>query len=321
VISMKITPAILFAIAPGARPEYVDAIVKYWPMFADQYGLTDADVPHSLAHIAAETGGFNSLEENLTYTTTKRLRQVWPSRFKTDAAAAPYVRNPQKLANLVYGGRLGNTGPNDGWLYRGSGAKQTTGKTNYAAVERATGIPAVTHPELLRAFPAALESALVYWRDTKLSRIVAAGGDVVATLTKAIQGGTGSLADRRTYTMRALKACEYAPVLNPAGPRTEASSNMLRKGSTGQRVINLQTMLKSLGFAVGRVDGVFGGATEDAVKLFQRQHGLVADGVAGPATYAMLEHGNAEPARDPKPLPGPSGLDKFLTWIAGFFGK
>jgi len=319
---MKITPAILFAIAPGARSEYVDAIVKYWPDFQKQYGLTDADVPHSLAHIAAETGGFNSLEENLTYTSTKRLRQVWPSRFKTDAAAAPYVRNPQKLANLVYGGRLGNTGPNDGWLYRGSGCKQTTGKTNFAAVERATGIPAVAHPELLRAFPAALESAMVYWRDNRLSRIVAAGGDVAAKLTKAIQGGTGGLADRRTYTTRALAAVSGAMGVptKPADP-VAVASKMLRKGSTGQRIINLQTMLKSLGFNVGNVDGIFGGATEYAVKLFQRQHGLVVDGVAGPTTYAMLEHGNAEPARDPAPLHEPSGLDKFMTWIAGFFGK
>lgn len=326
---MKITPAILYAIAPSAKPEYVDDIVKYWPEFQTQYGLTDADVPHSLAHIAAETGGFNRLEESLFYTTTARLRKVWPSRFKSDEAAAPYVRQPEKLANFVYGGRLGNTGPNDGWLYRGSGAKHTTGKTNYAAVERATGIPAVTHPQLLRAFPAALESAFVYWRDTRLSKIVAAGGDVVAKLTKAIQGGTGGLADRRTYTRRALKAVDAigAPLIPTDDNRAVAgakalavSSQMLRKGSDGNRVIRLQTNLKALGYNPGNIDGVYGDGTEDAVKLFQAQHGLVADGVAGPKTFDMLQFGNAEPARDPA-LREPSGLDKFIAWIVGLFRK
>lgn len=318
---MKLTPAILYAIAPAARPEYIAAMVDLWPKLQAKYGLTDADVPHSLAHMAAETGGFNWLEENLYYTTTKRLRQVWPSRFKSDAAATPYVRAPEKLANLVYGGRMGNTAPNDGWLYRGSGCKQTTGKTNFKAVQSATGIPCVTAPYLLRSFPAALESAFVYWRDNRLSKIVAAGGDVVAKLTKAIQGGTGGLADRRTYTARALKAVagkiDYTGVPVDKTPAA-ASSKMLRRGSIGNHVEALQMHLKAYGYDPGKVDGVFGDGTEDAVKLFQAQHGLVVDGVAGPATLNMLQFGNAEQA---KPLREPSGLDNFIMWIVGLFRK
>lgn len=323
---MKITPAMIYAIAPAARPEYVADMVRFWPDLQAKYKMTDADVPHSLAHIAAETGGFNRLEESLFYTTTKRLRQVWPSRFKSDAAAAPYVRQPEKLANLVYGGRLGNVAPNDGWLYRGSGCKQTTGKTNFAAVQTATAIPCVAAPHLLRAFPAALESAFVYWRDNRLSRIVAAGGDVVAKLTKAIQGGTGGLADRRTYTARALKAVGAGPMPTSLDkvdlpPIIAASSKMLRNGMPyDPRVEALQTALKSLGYDPGNIDGIFGDGTEDAVRLFQSQHGLVVDGVAGPKTLNMLQFGNAEPARNPK-LREPSGLDKFLLWLASLFGK
>ena len=92
-----------------------------------------------LTHLAAilaeahhETGGqMQPVSENLNYS-AKRLTEVWPSRFPTLAAAAPYANNPRKLANKVYGGRLGNTGDEDGWLYRGRGLAQITGKANYA---------------------------------------------------------------------------------------------------------------------------------------------------------------------------------------------
>lgn len=87
---------------------------------------------YALATAHHETGGtFGPVTENLTYTTTSRLRQVWSKRFPTDASAAPYVRNPTGLANLVYGGRLGNTEPGDGYKYRGRGLAQITGKANY----------------------------------------------------------------------------------------------------------------------------------------------------------------------------------------------
>lgn len=85
--------------------------------------------------------------ENLNYTSASRIRAVWPTRFKTAADAQPYVKNPQKLANLVYGGRLGNTGPNDGWTYRGRGHIQTTGKVNYDKLSKIVGVDLVKYPD------------------------------------------------------------------------------------------------------------------------------------------------------------------------------
>ncbi|MBD9650148.1 chitinase [Ensifer sp. ENS09] len=68
--------------------------------------------------------------EHLNYS-AERLTEVWPTRFPTVASAKPFARNPRKLANKVYGARLGNTAPDDGWLYGGRGLPQITGKENY----------------------------------------------------------------------------------------------------------------------------------------------------------------------------------------------
>jgi N-acetylmuramoyl-L-alanine amidase len=59
-------------------------------------------------------------------------------------------------------------------------------------------------------------------------------------------------------------------------------------GSRGQEVTNIQSRLKSWGYYNGSVDGVYGSQTAEAVKSFQRKHGLTVDGIAGPATLAKI---------------------------------
>ncbi|MBD9636074.1 hypothetical protein IB277_07175 [Ensifer sp. ENS07] len=111
-----------------AQVQGIDAIL-------DEAERQGTPLPHLAAILAEahhETGGqFQPVAENLNYS-AKRLTEVWPSRFPTLAAATPYAGNPRRLANKVYGGRLGNTGSDDGWLYRGRGLAQITGKANYA---------------------------------------------------------------------------------------------------------------------------------------------------------------------------------------------
>lgn len=97
-------------------------------------GLPAEHLAYILATAYHESGhDMVSKRENLTYTSAARIRQVWPSRFATAAAAQPYVRNPEKLANFVYGNRddLGNIHKGDGWKYRGAGLVQITGRANF----------------------------------------------------------------------------------------------------------------------------------------------------------------------------------------------
>ena len=65
-----------------------------------------------------------------------------------------------------------------------------------------------------------------------------------------------------------------------------AYADLYKRGSSGQRVTEIQTRLKNWGYYDGGIDGVYGSRTEAAVRWFQRQNGLSADGQAGPQTLA-----------------------------------
>lgn len=66
---------------------------------------------------------------------------------------------------------------------------------------------------------------------------------------------------------------------------------VLRRGSEGREVEQLQRLLAEKGFRPGRIDGRFGPATEAAVLAFQLANGLLADGVVGPLTWRALDPG------------------------------
>ena len=61
-----------------------------------------------------------------------------------------------------------------------------------------------------------------------------------------------------------------------------------RQGSTGETVRTIQTKLQRWGYYDGEIDGIFGSATAEAVRYFQRKNGLAVDGVVGPATLKAL---------------------------------
>ena len=169
------------------------------------YKMTPVRAAHFFAQTAHETGGFKAFGENLNYN-AKGLRGVFPKYFPTDAVAKQYERNPQKIANKVYGGRMGN-GPEssgDGWLYRGRGSLQLTGKDNYAAFAKFCGRPDVlSNPDIV-ATELAFESAMFFFERNKLWDICDKGVSdaTILALTKKINGGTHGLADRSEKTKK-----------------------------------------------------------------------------------------------------------------------
>jgi putative chitinase len=148
-----------------------------------------------------ESGGFKTLQENLNYS-AKGLHATWPSRFASEADAQPFHRNPEKIANKVYSGRMGNTDEGDGWKYRGRGLIQLTGKDNYRSASDALGVDFVANPDLVLSKEYAALTAAWYWNKRGLNK--EADAKDFTGMTKKINGGTIGLADRVAHINTAL---------------------------------------------------------------------------------------------------------------------
>ena len=142
-----------------------------------------------------ESSNFKVLQENLNYS-AKGLMATWPSRFHEIDVAEKYERNPEMIANKVYGGRadLGNTEDGDGWRFSGKGLIQLTGRANVTACGNAIGKPLAEHPELLLEPENAAMSAGWFWNRKQLNLL--ADNEDWTTITKRINGGVIGLQDR-----------------------------------------------------------------------------------------------------------------------------
>lgn len=185
------------------------AVASVWaPIFAQvidaqTFSKGEDEVPDFLSQILHESDLLEQLEEDLYYVTPGRLMTVWPRRFLSPADGRSYLRNPEALANKVYGGRMGNTQPGDGWRNRGSGLIQITGADNLRAVQKVTGIPVYDNPELLRKpTPEALRVVIAWWEGNVPD--VAMGN--VRKVTRAVNGGTTGLEDRIALADKASEA-------------------------------------------------------------------------------------------------------------------
>lgn len=244
-----------------------------------------------IAQCAHESNNFTVLEENLHYR-AETLDKVFPKYFiKAGRKAADYAKQPEKIANIVYGGRMGNTQPGDGYLFRGRGVIQLTGRDNYTNFGSTLNKSAEQVVEYVQTKQGAIESACWFWNSRNINK-AADAGDIVA-MTKLINGGTIGLEDRKKHYEHALavltgKAVHHAPAAPVAAAPSAApavsapATRALKVGSRGAQVKKLQ---EALGL---EADGAFGPGTEAALKTWQAANGLEADGIAGPATLTKL---------------------------------
>ena len=151
-----------------------------------------------LAQCAHESSGFSTLVESLHYSAAA-LATTWPDRF-TAAEAVEFAYDDIRIAERVYGGRMGNApeGVGDGWRYRGRGLIQITGRANYAKCGRALELDLEGQPELLEQLGPAALSAAWFWAEEALCNALADAGKF-QSITLRINGGINGMADRLTW--------------------------------------------------------------------------------------------------------------------------
>ena len=154
-----------------------------------------------IGQCAHESGNFRVLEENLHYSAAALMR-VWSSRFPDMDTAEKYANNPEKIANKVYGGRMGNVEDGDGWKYHGRGLIQLTGKDNYANCGSGLGVDLIDNPDMLITPEYAALSAGWFWHKRGLNSL--ADTQDLETMTKRINGGLLGLDDRKAKIAKAL---------------------------------------------------------------------------------------------------------------------
>jgi putative chitinase len=218
---MQVTSVVLRAL--GVRADLADAWASPIATACARHGIdTRLRLAAFLANVLHETGHLTSVVESLNYT-PERLMQVWPTHFGQENAyrlgrTAEHVADQHMIAELAYGGRLGNGAPGtgDGYLYRGRGLIQLTGRANYQAFANKTGIPLSDLPALLQMPAGAAESAATYWEVT-VCNIVADRGDI-AGVRKLINGGLTGLDEVRAIYAKALAALPEQAASCPATP-------------------------------------------------------------------------------------------------------
>lgn len=205
--SILVQLGVQMAVAQAWAPYFAEVVIP------ENFSLGDEEIDDFLSQVLHESGRLETMEENLSYSVDGLLKTFSRSRI-SEVDAKRYGRIPgvQKadkvmIANTLYGGdwgarNLGNTQPNDGWDFRGSGPIQVTGRGNFAALEKATGIPFTKYPDLLRkAGVEALRACIAWWEGHVPDSVMGNATKV----RKSVNGGTLGLDDTTALAGKADK--------------------------------------------------------------------------------------------------------------------
>lgn len=259
---IPIDGAIMFEVAPRfsgslaqKQKKIIDEVGPVLQSTLEEYEIDNRlRIAHFLAQTCHESAGFRTTEE-----------------FASGAA---------------YEGRtdLGNTQKGDGKRFKGRGLLQLTGRANYKTYGDAFDIDLIADPTRAAEPTLSLRIACEYWKRKKINP--PADKDDVVTVTKLINGGTNGLPDRRQRLSKAKTSLARILGLQVSGA-SGGSHPVLRRGSDGPAVADLQEKLQNAGYMIA-IDSDFGPATELAVTQFQTANALQPDGIVGPATWTAL---------------------------------
>lgn len=205
-----ITPEQLKLIAPTLSIERARAIAGLLNEICPKYGMDTRDeFKEYLSNVVQESGEFSAKTENMNYS-AQGLANTWPLRF-SKTKTKPYLpndlaislaRKPVEIANMVYGGRMGNDRQGDGWRYRGGGYIGLTGKEVYTKYAAHIGKPVGETADLVRSTDEYAIDSSVWFFSVLKGLNDEAERDEWLKIVKSINGGYIGLADRNRYMAR-----------------------------------------------------------------------------------------------------------------------
>ena len=271
----------LKSIFPRAMDADIDAFLDFGEEALKTSGILEGltRLQYFLAQLAHESAGLTHREENLNYSAA-RLMEIWPSRFPTLDVAKEYERDPEKLANFVYGGRMGNVNTGDGYRYRGRGYIQLTGRDAYREVGRIAGPDLENNPELAAKPEHAIKIACAFWTWKKINP--ACDASDFEAVTRKINGGLNGFDDRVEWLDKVKRVVTATPT--PSTPKPTPTPTPTPRpveqpeSLANTAILEAQKKLTRLGYYKGVVNGMYDQLLRAALWAFQKDEDLPQTG-------------------------------------------
>ena len=160
-------------------------------------GMSGKEIANFIAQLSYESNQLTRLDESFVYRSPQAISNIKhkvPSSLREGEVAFESARqealqgHPERFAELMYGGRMGNDQPGDGWKYHGRGYVQLTGKANYQAATGRLGIDLVNHPEWALRPDVAAKVAVDFWQNN----VHGAAKEDVRLATQRVNGEVGA---------------------------------------------------------------------------------------------------------------------------------